>query len=210
MSTTRTAAPERRMVTEGLRVERSAGRARIVGYAIRFNRLSEDLGGWREIISPRALDGVLDNDVRALVNHNPDIVLGRTTNRTLRLELRRDGLWIEIDPPDTEQARGYIVAIERGDISGQSFTFTLPEAPEGRIWEADDAGNLTRTVTKIAKLWDLGPCTFPAYGDTDVSMRSSQALEEAARWLKATPPAATRPLPDFAMMRRRLDLEAML
>lgn len=195
---------ERRTIPLELRVQRSAdGKAKIVGYAAKFNSLSEDLGGFREVIAPGAFKGVLDNDVRGLFNHDPNFVLGRTTAGTARMSEDADGLMIEIDPPETEQARTVITAIERGDVTGQSFSFQLPPYPDGRIWEENEKGELTRTITRIDRLFDFGPVTFPAYPDTDVSMRSLEsALTEGRAALKE------KAAPDFSVMRKRIDLEA--
>jgi HK97 family phage prohead protease len=198
---------ERRTYPLELTVQRDAdGKVKIVGYAARFNVLSEDLGGWKERISAGAFSDVLKDDCRGLFNHNPDIVLGRTTAGTARMKQDDKGLYIEIDPPDTEQARGVITAIERGDVTGQSFTFQLPPMPEGRVWEEDGTGLLVRTITRVARIWDFGPVTFPAYPDTDVSVRSKEeALAEAQELL-----AREQPAPDFSMLRRRLELQALI
>lgn len=198
-------ARERRTVPLELRIERADGKAKIVGYAARFNKLSEDLGGWRETIAAGAFSDVLKDDVRGLFNHDANWPLGRSTAGTLKLSQDSKGLSIEIEPPDTEQARTVITAIERGDVTGQSFSFTLPPMPEGRVWEEDEDGNLTRTITKVARLYDVGPVTFPAYPDTDVSLRSVDATLQEARSVLAEKPDASA---SMAARRRRLDLLA--
>jgi HK97 family phage prohead protease len=196
---------ESRTVPLELRIERSEGKTKIVGYFARFNSLSEDLGGYKELIAPGAFAGVLKDDVRALFNHDPNIVLGRSTAGTLLIKEDAHGGWMELEPPDTEQGRSLIVAIERGDVTGQSFTFSLPPMPEGRIWEEDEQGNLTRTITRVSKLWDVGPVTFPAYPETDVALRSADDAVAEARAVLGEREIA---LPNFGNMRKRLDLAA--
>jgi HK97 family phage prohead protease len=142
----------------------------ITGYAAVFNSESEDLGGFRETIEAGAFRNsiVTGADVRALVNHDPSQVLGRSKAGTLRLAEDQHGLRYEIDLPDTTAARDVRESIKRGDISGSSFAFTVPEG--GDRWE----GN-SRTLTKV-ELFDVGPVTFPAYPATvtEASMRSLQ------------------------------------
>lgn len=206
--------PERRTLPLELAIERAEGKAtKIVGYAARFNTLSEDLGGWREEIAPGAFASVLEDDVRALFNHDPNFPLGRSTAGTLKLKEDDRGLKIEVEVPDTEQARMVVTAIERGDVTGQSFSFLLP--PEGgRTWRELD-GMYIRTVTKVMRLYDVGPVTFPAYPDTDVAVRSLEpgvafraagdAVDDAV--LAEARAACVRP--NFDVMRKRLDLAAM-
>src|SRR6185295_5700179 len=95
------------------------------GYAIVFNALSQDLGGFREIITPEAVDRTLSEalDVRALVDHDSGKVIGRTRSGTLALRKDRKGLSVEIDPADTTAGRDILESVRRGDISGMSFAF---------------------------------------------------------------------------------------
>src|SRR5579884_3981804 len=97
----------------------------ISGYAALFNSLSEDLGGFREIIAPGAFDGCMDDDVRCLFNHDPNMVLGRTASKTLRIEQDDTGLKFECDLPDTDDARDLVELMKRGDVDQCSFAFTV-------------------------------------------------------------------------------------
>jgi HK97 family phage prohead protease len=168
---------ERRIVVAGLEV-RKAGEAALrtlVGYAAKFNVRSEDLGGWVEEIKPGAFDSVLQGrpDVRALVNHDPSMVLGRSTAGTLRLSADGVGLRAEMDLPDTQPARDIAVSVERGDVDQMSFGFRVAEG--GALWDLD-ADPAVRTVNSIAELLDVSIVTYPAYPQTEVGLRS---LKEA-------------------------------
>ncbi len=156
---------------DGLKVEtRADGKRTIHGHAAVFNSLSEDLGGFREMIAPGSfMDAIKTDDVRALFNHNPDYVLGRNMAGTLRMVEDVRGLAIEIDPPDTQVCRDLMVSMERGDISQMSFGFSV--RPNGQNWGTDDEGNAIRTLTSL-RLFDVSPVTYPAYTATDVAVRS--------------------------------------
>lgn len=186
--------PERRaFAMEGLRVVRAEGEPpKIVGHAAVFNSLSEDMGGWKEQIMPGAFAGVLGDDVRALWNHDPNHVLGRTRNKTLSLAEDAKGLLIENTPPDTQMARDLLLLIERGDVSQMSFSFNV--AAGGSQW-AEEGGTVVRTILKFARLWDVSPVTFPAYPETDVAVRELRAWKEALV-----------PSPDLDLRSRRLKL----
>lgn len=156
---------------------RADGKKAIVGRAIVFNQLSQNLGWFREQIDARALDNCDMSDVVGLFNHDNNIVLGRTLSGTLTLEKRTDGLYYSIDPP--KSAGNIIESIERGDVRGSSFAFQV--APGGAEWDTDPlTGGDIRTVKKIARLLDVSPVTQPAYlqTNTDVAKRS---LEEARK-----------------------------
>ncbi len=155
-----------------LRVSRTGKNPRIVGYAARFNSLSENLGGFKEKIDAKAFDKALSRcDVRGLVNHDANLLMGRTTSGTMKLETDGDGLQYEIEPPDSDLAKHYIAAIDRGDMSGSSFSFTVDD--DGDEWDDDnEEGIPIRTVRSVRDLFDVGPVTFPAYLDTTVASRS--------------------------------------
>ncbi len=137
---------------------------KIIGHAAIFNRWSEDLGGFKERISPGAFAKALEtSDVRALWNHDPNIVLGRTKSGTLKLEEDSRGLKVEIDPPSW--ADGYMETIKRGDVSEMSFAFVVSDT--GEEWEDNK-----RTINEFAQIFDVCPVTYPAYPQTDVKIRS--------------------------------------
>src|SRR5262245_34779225 len=108
---------------DGLRADQSGAQPRLVGYAIRTDALSEDLGGFRERIAFEAVERALARhpDLVALVNHNTDRVVGRQSAKTLRVSQDRDGLRFEVDPPAHE--RGLVESVARGDLPGASFAF---------------------------------------------------------------------------------------
>lgn len=143
---------------------------RIVGHAAVFNQLSENLGGFRELIKPGAFaTAITEDDVRALFNHNPDYVLGRNRSGTLTMKEDAQGLAIEITPPDTQIARDLLVSMERGDINQMSFGFRVKAG--GQDWGEDAEGNVIRTLTDL-KLYDVSPVTYPAFPQTDAAVRS--------------------------------------
>lgn len=144
----------------------------IRGYAAVFNKLSLNLGGFREQILPGAFDDVLKDDVRALFNHDPNFVLGRTVSGTCRIGVDATGLFYEVDLPDTQAARDLLVSISRGDVTQSSFVFSV--APGGSQWTEDDTVGTLRSVSKIARLYDVSPVTYAAYPDATVAERSLQ------------------------------------
>jgi len=149
------------------------GVPRFEGYAARFNKWSEDLGGFREKIAPKAFSKAIKNsDTRALFNHDSNYVLGRTTAKTLDLREDDKGLKFSVIPPDTQWARDLGVSMERGDITQCSFGFTLgvDEWNEGK-------DGVTRTIREVANLADISVVTYPAYPDTEVALRSLDAIK---------------------------------
>lgn len=168
----------RQFAIEGLVVEQRDGKPPLIrGHAAVFNSLSEDLGGFREQIAPGAFAAAIEkDDVRALFNHDPNFVLGRSVSRTLRLSEDARGLAIEIDAPETPTIRDLVVApIARGDISQMSFGFSV--RPGGQDWAKDDEGRVVRTL-KSVRLFDVSPVTFPAYTATDVAVREMRAWSD--------------------------------
>lgn len=160
----------------------------IAGHAALFDTLSEDLGGFREKIAPGAFSKALGGDVRALFNHDPNFVLGRTRAKTLRLAEDSRGLTFEIDPPDTSAAQGILESIRRGDVSQMSFAFRTVSD----VWEDNADGESIRTLVEV-ELFDVSPVTFPAYRETDVAVRSLEAWRSAqAPTIKHRPQAEAR------------------
>jgi len=164
---------ERRVSVGALEVRESAdgGAPVIAGYAAVFNQWSEDLGGFVERIEPGFFAPVLGSDVRALWQHDPAHVLGRTTNGTLRLAEDATGLAVEIHPPLTGWATDALVSLRRGDVSGMSFGFTVDEDR----WMSETKGPAQRTLVRAKELYDVSPVTFPAYPQTSVSVRQHLA-----------------------------------
>ena len=142
--------------------KREDGSTTITGHAAVFNQMSSDLGGFREIIAPNAFENVLNDDVRALVNHDPNLLLARSTSGTLNLEQTNEGLQYSFDVPDTTYGRDLIISMERGDITQSSFAFTI----EDDSWETTEEGEV-RTINKVKQLYDVSPVTYPAYPSAD-------------------------------------------
>lgn len=146
----------------------------IVGYAAVFNRNSEDLGGFIERIDPKAFDEVVNSDIRALFNHDKNLVLGRNGS-TMKLSVDEVGLRYEIDLPDNTVGKDLYESIKRGDVRESSFSFIQKE----QRWE-NNAGTgkpSVRTLIKMARVFDVGPVTFPAYTDTKVASRSLSKVQ---------------------------------
>jgi HK97 family phage prohead protease len=168
------------------RVEtRADGSKMIVGYGAVFHR-ADDPGTeyqlWRgavERVGRSAFDNALKrpDDVRGLFNHDSDRVLGRTTSGTMRLSVDDRGLRYEIDLPDTQTARDVAASIERGDITGSSFSFSV----EGEEWQRDDGRGVEIRTIKDVKLFDVGPVTFPAYQSANTGVRADGDTGEAER-----------------------------
>lgn len=180
--------PERRCFTlDGLTVEDRDGLPPVIrGHAAVFDKWSSDLGGFRERILPGAFsEAILGDDVRALFNHDANLVLGRNRAGTLRMAEDGEGLAVEIDLPDTQYARDLRVSMQRGDITQMSFGFTVSKG--GQSWGKGTDGLSERTLTKV-RLFDVSPVTYPAYSQTDAAVRelseirqTEEAAESAAR-----------------------------
>ena len=147
----------------------------IIGYASVFDSLSEDLGGFREIVKPGAFTRTLREgaDVRALVDHDPSRVLGRAKAGTLRMSVNAKGLRVEIDPPDTTAGRDILTSIKRGDVDGMSFAFrtVLDE------WRME--GPVVIRELLDVDLVDASVVTYPAYPATEVGLRSLDIYKRA-------------------------------
>jgi HK97 family phage prohead protease len=164
---------EIRSVSGNLRAD-SAGK--LAGYAILYNSLSQDLGGFVERVVPGALKRSLaqPDNIRAYVEHDPHKLLARVGSRTLELREQNKGIYFELSLPDVSYARDLGVLVQRGDIAGVSFGFRVN--PGGEAWEMRD-GQLTRDLTDI-DLREISIVSDPAYTDTTVAVRSK------AEWQK--------------------------
>lgn len=141
-----------------------------IGHAAVFDRLSEDLGGFRERIQRGAFRKVLDStpDVRFLgLNHNPDLIMARTTNGTMDLSEDPKGLRVYAELAPITAAKDLRVSVKRGDVSQMSFGFRVDKD----VWTEED-DELVRTVVSFSRLYDVSPVVFPAYPQTDSTMRS--------------------------------------
>lgn len=161
---------------------RADGRAAIVGYAAVYNRLSLDLGGFREMILPGAFDKILGRergrqDVVALFNHDSNIVLGRASSGTLELSSDDKGLRYVVSPPVSRA--DVVELIQRRDVRGSSFAFTVDT--RGEQFVTDEKGGAVRQIREVSGLYDVGPVLVPAYPATSasVAMRSFQAWRSA-------------------------------
>ena len=163
-----------------LRVNRKEDGAlpKIEGYAAVFNKDSEDMG-FIERVAPGAFKGALKiSDARALFNHDANYVLGRQSSGTLELREDKKGLFMSVNPPDTQIIRDLVLTpIERGDINQQSFGFTIAADK----WDGLDSDHPTRTITEVREIFDVSPVTFAAYTDTTVALRSLALAKEATK-----------------------------
>lgn len=140
------------------------------GHAAVFGQYA-DLGKHLEALDQRAFDAALkspDTDVRALWNHSPDHLLGRQSSGTLKLGTDSEGLEFELDLPNTTAGNDVRELAERGDITGASFAFVPGEHTWGVV-----QGRRLQTHTSVARLVDISPVAFPAYGGAAVAMRSA-------------------------------------
>lgn len=176
--------------TRRARVEKRAdGSPVIKGYAAVYFRAG-DAGtefelwpGAFERILPGAFDHAVETDVMGLFNHDSNQVLGRTP-KTMRLSVDAIGLAYEIDPGNTTTAKDLLEHLERGDVSGSSFTFDLAGGVEK--WRRDGEREI-REIRRIGKLYDVGPVSFPAY----LSTSSGAARRSFRSWSQTVAKANT-------------------
>lgn len=161
----------RRMIMPESEIRMDGESGKITGYAAVFDKPTELWSGFQEVVRPGAFAKTIrESDVRALFNHDPNFVLGRNTAGTLRLWEDTKGLGYEIEPPDTEFAKGLVESLRRGDISQSSFGFWVVKE---RRTEDNAAGVTTRELLEV-ELQDVSPVTFPAYEDTQAMVRSAR------------------------------------
>lgn len=156
------------------------GEMYIEGYFAVYNQETELWPGAYEEIAPGAFDETLSNDIRALVNHDPNYVLGRNKVGTLELKSDSRGLWgrIKINPNDTDAVNLY-ERVKRGDIDQCSFGFNILD--EETEWRED--GTVKWRLKKI-DLHEVSVVTFPAYEQTGVQARKAEVEQHRQRQLE--------------------------
>ena len=146
------------------------GRLFIEGYFAVYNSIYEIAPGMTESIAPGAFSKTISGDIRALVNHDTTLVLGRTAAHTLQLREDEHGLWgsVEINPNDRDAMNLY-ERVRRGDVDGCSFGFDIVSQ------ETDfrDDGSVHWTITEVI-LYEVSCCTFPAYEETNITARAKE------------------------------------
>lgn len=153
------------------------GKIYLEGYFARFNEPYIVCEGWVETIAPGAFSRFLagSGDVKALWNHNHDLVLGSRANGTLHLEETAEGLYgsVEINRDDRAAMDAY-ARISRGDVSGCSFGFDCQVDQF-----TDDGGTFRTVIREVYPLYEVSPCVFPAYETTSIQAR--ERLDEMKR-----------------------------
>lgn len=147
-----------------------------------------DLGYFDEIIEPGALDSADLTDVRFLVNHNTDMIpLARSRrnngNSTMKMTPDYQGLnldFVKLDVENNSTSRALYSAVERGDITGMSFMFSVNDEE----WENIDSDHPTRHIRGISSVVEVSAVTWPAYDATEINARSKEALENARATLE--------------------------
>lgn len=157
------------------------GKMVIEGYFAVFDGMYTVGPGMVESIAPEAFDRTISGDIRALINHDTTLVLGRTKSNTLQLRTDSHGLWghIEINPNDRDAVNLY-ERVKRGDVDQCSFGFDL----RSEDTEILDDGSVHWTIRDV-DLYEVSCCTFPAYETTNISARSAQRDEILKRELQA-------------------------
>ncbi|OQY32036.1 MAG: hypothetical protein B6241_12480 [Spirochaetaceae bacterium 4572_59] len=154
--------------------QREEGQQRADGKAILYEEttiLYEDESiRYEEIISRgAATESLASDDIRAVWNHNYDIVLGRSSAGTLSLEEKVDGVHVGIDFPDSQEGRDKFESVNRGDVNQMSFGFDILK--ENVADDRSGDKRIIRSRVEKIKLWEVSPVTFPAYENTSINAR---------------------------------------
>jgi len=152
----------------------------IEGYFVVFGDTYQIAPGLSESVAPTAFDNTLSNDIRALINHDSTLVLGRTKAGTLTLKTDSRGLWghIDINRNDTDAMNLY-ERVKRGDVSNCSFGFNI----RSEDTDIKENGDIHWTITDV-ELFEVSCCTFPAYEETNISAREKQRDEIKKRTME--------------------------
>ena len=147
-----------------------SGKLSIEGYFAVYDSIYDIAPGLSESIAPGAFDKTLSGDIRALINHDTTLVLGRTKANTLQLRTDAHGLWghIDINPNDTDAMNLYN-RVQRGDVDQCSFGFNIIDEET----EFRENGDIHWTIKEV-ELFEVSPCTFPAYEETNIAARQNE------------------------------------
>ena len=165
---------------------RASGREAIRGLAIPYNRLSLDLGGFRERIMPGAFDKVLNRqrgrgEILSYYNHNSDLLLGRESAGTLEIIADDRGISYVVEPPDTSAGRDVLALVRSRNLKGSSFAFTVSQRG-GERFTNDENGKAIREIVEASGLYEVGPVNVPAYGSATSAVVAQRSY---AAWLAA-------------------------
>ena len=180
-----------------VRAEEQDGGRVITGRPIVYGS-ETDLGWFREIIDQGALDEADLTDVRFLVNHNTDMIpLARSRrnngNSTMKMSVDLMGLnldYVKLDTENNMDARALYSAVERGDLTGMSFMFTI----EDEEWQDLESESPLRRIKRIGKVYEVSAVTFPAYEATEINARDKAALDSARATLENARESRTKAL----------------
>ena len=196
---------EHRSYTFEIRTEQTDDAVGVVtGRPIVYNSKT-DIGYFDEIIEAGALNGADLHDVRFLVNHDLSkipLARSRNNNANSTMQLMPDdkgmAIRVNLDVKNNSDARNLYSAIERGDVSGMSFMFMVDDEE----WTELESDHPTRHIKKISNVVEVSAVTFPAYEDTEISVRNKQALDSA----KATLDSVKRSLDsDLELAKAKFD-----
>lgn len=174
----------RTMQMQEMHVREADGQKRLEGYFSVFDVPYEVVPGWIETIAPGAFTRALasGDDVKVLWNHDTNLVLGSTGNKTAELRQDERGLFgsTEINENDQDAKNAY-ARVDRGDVTGCSFGFEISKMEES--W--DDDGTYRTRILEVSPLYEVSPCTFPAYAQTSITARAAEELNAAKEKFEA-------------------------
>lgn len=179
---------ERRSYNFEVRAEEKDGAKTITGRPVVYNSRT-NLGLFDEVMDMGALDGADLTDVRFLINHNTSMIpVARSRrnngNSTMQLSVDQQGLnidWVKLDTENNSDSRSLYSAVQRGDITGMSFMFSIDDEE----WENLESDHPTRHIRKIGSVVEVSAVTFPAYDATEIYARSKEALDNARSALES-------------------------
>lgn len=186
---------EKRSGDLGVEIREAGGKRTLAGYAVVWNSDATIGDYFVERIAPGAFTKALRGDILALYDHDMGRVLGRTKSRTLRLAEDSHGLKVEIDIPETSDGNDLWVLVERGDVSGMSFSFRALKQ------EWDESGDMPKRTVIEAELFEVTATANPAYPGTSLATRSLERAREEAERLRIE---GERRAADASAARRRI------